>query len=399
MPPLTVETFERRLRDLPRDRAAAFLASLLRVDRESITVVGRRARSLPDRADGSPGVVCVRGAPTARLEAAAAERGAACLSAADLHERLLYDYPPDDADDLCEAYFGQPARRAASGDPDYSRVDPPGSSRDPADDRPSESRTAATDGAARTVGVSSRPVLAAVGGALVGAVAVALVVATVGGGLGVVSPASGGGPGGDAAAAPTTSAASEGDGTGDDASTGAPPTPTAGIEGPILGAGLPETPAEAGNVTEPRYLGLRPTCDRPPSLVVAVQVGALRNNGPDDGGIRTTYAFASPQNKQFTGPFDNFRTLVKAPSYAALVNHTRAEFGPLEREGDEATQRVVVRDENGTPATFEFGLSEQEGGQFDGCWMTDTVASIGNVPTTDEEDDASPAAATRSAGP
>ena len=134
--------------------------------------------------------------------------------------------------------------------------------------------------------------------------------------------------------------------------------------------------ASTANVTEPAYLRLRPTCERPPSLVVAIQLGALRNNDATDAGIRTVFAFASPRNRRFTGPFEGFREIVTSSTYAPLVNHSRVDYGPLEVQDAIATQRVTVYDANGTATTYDFALRRQPGGRYDGCWMNEGVSPV-----------------------
>ncbi len=114
-----------------------------------------------------------------------------------------------------------------------------------------------------------------------------------------------------------------------------------------------------------------------PERVVAVQLEALAENDTPvaDAGIKTAYNFASPANRRSTGPLDRFTRMVGGPRYGAMVDHVEATTGPLERDsgGDTAEQRVTLTGPDGRTVTYRFGLSVQSGGEWDGCWMTDSV--------------------------
>jgi hypothetical protein len=129
------------------------------------------------------------------------------------------------------------------------------------------------------------------------------------------------------------------------------------------------------SVEEPRYFDLRPTCERPPSLVVAIQVGALRNDGPDDRGLRTTYRFASPGNRAAVGPFRAFVDLIEG-QYSPLLDAESASFDRFERENDTATTYVTVTGSDGEETTYRWLLERQSTGEFDGCWMTVGVGEV-----------------------
>ena len=112
-----------------------------------------------------------------------------------------------------------------------------------------------------------------------------------------------------------------------------------------------------------------------PEEVVTIQLeGLATNDDPfENAGIGTAYNFASPANRQSTGPFDRFVEMVTGPQYTPMVDHVEATTGPLERDGQSARQRVTLTGPEGRTVTYLFGLSEQSGGEFDGCWLTDRV--------------------------
>jgi hypothetical protein len=433
MTPITPEAFARLLREADRDRVERFAAALLATGDEDdedagtppVAVLDAPDEDLPvadpRTGDVEPEPVAVfRGTADETLRERARERGTRLLDAPALHERLLYGVDPERADELCEAHLGRPARLDTSPDPDsdgggdgadsdYGPVATPtaaapgtgrlargteererrggrergrgrGRSREE-DRRRSDDPGRRTD--SRSGDDGGRTGLAAGGGFAVGVV-VAVVLATALGGpvVGGVGPAVPGvGPGATPTPSPTPTATPVE--TVVDTTTPYP-TPDGDATGraPRGGTAIEDVPipssfnASTANVTEPGYLTLRPTCERPPSLVVAIQLGALRNNDATDSGIRTVFAFASPRNRRFTGPFDGFREIVTSPTYAPLVNHSRVDYGPIDVRGEVAGQRITVYDGNGTATTYDFTLRLQTGGRYDGCWMNEGVSPV-----------------------
>lgn len=112
-----------------------------------------------------------------------------------------------------------------------------------------------------------------------------------------------------------------------------------------------------------------------PDDVVGIVLGALaRNDTPvKDHGVSVTFAFSSPANRAFVGPFESFVDLVREDPYRPLLNHRRASRGGPHVNGDRATVRVVVTTASGARVAYVFALSLQGEGPYKGCWMTDGV--------------------------
>jgi hypothetical protein len=112
--------------------------------------------------------------------------------------------------------------------------------------------------------------------------------------------------------------------------------------------------------------------------VIAIQLRALRDNAKldNDRGIKITFNFASPSNRQMTGPLPRFIEMVKNPLYVIMFTFERCERGPLEREGNEVRQRVTLIDKEGKRAIFLFVLSKQKLPPYRDCWMTDSVFRV-----------------------
>lgn len=145
-------------------------------------------------------------------------------------------------------------------------------------------------------------------------------------------------------------------------------TPAGGPDG-----GVSDGP---GAVTQPRYLSLRPTCERPPGIVIHVQVGALANNDPaTDAGIRTRWRFTAPSTRGAVGSYPDFVRAVTA-QYGPLLAAGNVTYGPLRRNGNLAFRQVNVVTPSGTSATYAWTVARQSGGRYEGCWMTVSVTPV-----------------------
>jgi hypothetical protein len=129
----------------------------------------------------------------------------------------------------------------------------------------------------------------------------------------------------------------------------------------------------------------QPSPDLSPEEVVRLQVEALQHNDEPhpDAGIEAAFRFASPENKRATGPLDRFTEMVKGPVYGAMLGFERAEYGEMRVEGDQAAQRITLVQPDGQRVSYVFGLSKQSGGEYDGCWMTDSVMRETEMPRND----------------
>ena len=125
----------------------------------------------------------------------------------------------------------------------------------------------------------------------------------------------------------------------------------------------------------------RPAADRPPQEVVEIVVAALRDNPAtdDDAGIATVFAFASPGNRAATGPFERFRDMIKR-GYADMLGFAESRFDELRLDEGVALQVVWLMQPDGRETGYVFQLGLQEGGEYDGMWMTDAVYPIGEGP-------------------
>ena len=128
-----------------------------------------------------------------------------------------------------------------------------------------------------------------------------------------------------------------------------------------------------------------------PVAVVVNQILALRMNS--DHGLGLVWAFASPTNREVTGPLDRFKIMITngyglmLRSHVAYIKEARAaeerlaidgeetaEFYVLLRSASEADDEYLHED---TVTRYQWMVRRQPRGEFEGCWMTEAVAPFG----------------------
>jgi hypothetical protein len=154
------------------------------------------------------------------------------------------------------------------------------------------------------------------------------------------------------------------------------------------------TPVETADVEEKQGQPqaddpLQPNAPAPspelmPDQVVKIQLEALQSNDSTDRGIEIVFRFASPANKQNTGPLDRFSRMIKVPPYSPMLNHRRVDYDAIQIVGDEARQRVTLVDRRGNVIVYVFYLSKQTEEPCKDCWMTDAVTIESMQPREEE---------------
>jgi hypothetical protein len=140
----------------------------------------------------------------------------------------------------------------------------------------------------------------------------------------------------------------------------------------------PEAKAPAKPTAKPAPV---PKPELTPAEVVRIQLDALKNNDEPtkDAGIAVTFAFASPGNREATGPLEKFALIVKNPAYRPMIGHKAATVRPIIVAGDVAIQRVKILGADGKVVEYEFRLSKDAPS---GCWFTDGVLVVPDAPTS-----------------
>ena len=420
---------------LDRDALAEFVGRLEAATSEDATVdveppivtvregdTERRVVVAPDEidaedvgADGADAVVVGSTGPTGGI-------AAEVQTPDDLRRRLLYALPPDTAESVAE-WLGVPARAASyeqsagegAGDAPEPASDPGGNGSEPppptgspdttgerggvpgeTDQSPADNGPGGPDPSTGTSTPNGGPDrLGSTGGSRSmgspSAAQTTLVVAVVAvllGGVGSVVYVAELSPDGDAGAfadtvAVETDGLSESDirrrSRGPIDESGAVTSPeTTGT--PPSGGGGTGMPSATDGVEPNRNVRPVLTCNRSPLLVVQIQMNALQyNNNTTNDGIRTVRRFASPQNRQAIETFDEFVRTIQNPMYNPLLSYDSVEYTPSQSSGDYAQIRVVTRENDSVTGQYYFRLRQVEGGQYDGCWMTDAVVATSQV--------------------
>ena len=111
--------------------------------------------------------------------------------------------------------------------------------------------------------------------------------------------------------------------------------------------------------------------------VISIQLKALQiNNTPfEDAGITQTWEFAHPNNRKFTGPLNNFISMIKNPSYSMMIDHLEHNIIPVDEQETSSYYFVELTDVNGKKYGFEWTVEKvNESGKFKDCWMTSGVS-------------------------
>ena len=129
--------------------------------------------------------------------------------------------------------------------------------------------------------------------------------------------------------------------------------------------------------SEPVPAVTAPTVGLSPTDVVLAQLEGFHREpyaGAGAGpGIRAAWSFASPGNREATGPLEVFAEMVRGPVYGGLLGHRAAQVGPPVERGNEATLEVLVHTAGDETIGFTWVLGRQLDPPYAGCWMTDGV--------------------------
>jgi hypothetical protein len=432
--PIPPDAFATAIDRLDRDALAAFVGRLeaaadggaeVAVDPPLVSVSDgegrRRILVAPDGADidtdgrgstGRPDSVVVGPSGSAPTEYDVPVR-----TTEDLRQQLLYAASPAAAASIAEEWLDVPVRSAAyapeptptatsGGDADAGTDTPsgsdPGASGEPSDAGPADTESADTGsadtestgtgsaeptaGLASGRGPSATPDSAAGsdaastrGGAGLVVIGVGLVILlAVAGGVVYAADIS---PDGDAGTF-AASAPVESGGLSDadiDRSSRDPIEESGAVTTATPTASSEDGPGgdSAGDTETNRNVRPAPTCERSFLSVVQVQMNALRyNNNTTDDGIRTVRRFASPRNRQAIQTLEEFVQVIKSPTYRPMLSHDSAEFTPIQSSDDYAQVEVITREGGNVTGKYYFRVRKVDGGEYDGCWMTDAVVSV-----------------------
>ena len=109
--------------------------------------------------------------------------------------------------------------------------------------------------------------------------------------------------------------------------------------------------------------------------VVELQMSSLQTNTKNNNsGIYQCWLFAHPENKKYTGPFNNFKRMISDTSYKILLNSTKFKVKLLEENKNSATYSVNVDAYDNKRYNLTWVLEKASISQdCKNCWMTTSV--------------------------
>ena len=127
-----------------------------------------------------------------------------------------------------------------------------------------------------------------------------------------------------------------------------------------------------------QVIELSPKPELTPEQVVQFQISALQHNDDPqpDSGIERTFRFASPSNKEITGPLEHFIQIVRAPAYLPLINSLSSKIVGVVMGDEHSEVAVEIQSSDGQQFRYLFVLTKQSSGDLAGCWMTDSVVPV-----------------------
>ena len=109
--------------------------------------------------------------------------------------------------------------------------------------------------------------------------------------------------------------------------------------------------------------------------VVELQMSSLQTNTKNNNsGIYQCWLFAHPENKKYTGPFNNFKRMISDTSYKILLNSTKFKVKLLNENKNNATYSVNVDAYDNKRYNLTWVLEKASISQdCKNCWMTTSV--------------------------
>ena len=109
--------------------------------------------------------------------------------------------------------------------------------------------------------------------------------------------------------------------------------------------------------------------------VVELQMSSLQTNSiKNNSGIYQCWLFAHPENKKYTGPFDNFKRMISDTSYKILLNSTKFKIKLLDENQEMAKYSVDVDAYDNKRYNLSWVLERAKLDQnCKNCWMTTLV--------------------------
>ena len=121
-----------------------------------------------------------------------------------------------------------------------------------------------------------------------------------------------------------------------------------------------------------------------PAEVVALQVQSIRDSVAVPERLTVCYSLASPQNREYTGPFATFSQMIMMPPYDRLATCQDWQVGSATIEKGYAAVLVSTVSKDGDATAFRFLMHKHDEAPYRGCWLTEAVQVLEQLRTSDE---------------
>ena len=123
---------------------------------------------------------------------------------------------------------------------------------------------------------------------------------------------------------------------------------------------------------------IKPSIEIDPVKVVNIQLKGLMNNDKPskDHGIKQTWEFAHPLNKEYTGPLPRFISLIKSENYKMLINHLDSKIIAIFQSNNKYGFEVTILGNDKNYYKFQWVVEKYYNeGPLENCWLTTSVSN------------------------
>ena len=123
---------------------------------------------------------------------------------------------------------------------------------------------------------------------------------------------------------------------------------------------------------------IKPNIEIEPDQVVKIQLNSLMNNDEPnpDYGIKQTWEFAHPSNKEYTGPLPRFISLIKSENYKMLINHLDSKIIEIFQSNNKYGFEVTILGNDKNYYKFQWVVEKYYNeGPLKNCWLTTSVSN------------------------
>ena len=129
---------------------------------------------------------------------------------------------------------------------------------------------------------------------------------------------------------------------------------------------------------------IQPTKNLTAYDVLKIQLTGLKNNNKisKNDGIKQTWAFAHPENKKFTGPYERFEKMILSNQYKILLNHVSHKIKLISNSEKNYIYNIELITKNKKIFFYKWHLEKSDTENCTSCWFTTIVSppiNIGNA--------------------